>query len=338
MIGFPPSYGSEFFTDNHFHYGYFTMSAGIMGALDPGFIKDYGPMARMVARQYANWDRHDKIFPFLRTFNPWTGHSYAGGSSSKGGNNQESSSESMNAWGGLVLLGSAMGDSDMLSCGAMGYSIESEAIRCYWNNYYGWRDGASASTWPASYQRAIVGILGDSGGVFGTFFSGAPQHVFGIEWLPDSPALYYLGHDPKFVRYQYDQLMQNLSQQKKETTLEQIGADWGSLVLGYLSFGDPEAAAEKFDQLWQSNDPIAHGSEETGIIYYMTHNGTQNGVIAPGWHTNIPTGNVFRKGDKITAIVWNASKFPVTAEVIQGSKVMKSATAKPRALTTITIP
>ncbi len=37
LVGFPPSFGSDFFTDNHFHYGYFTMSAGLCGIMDPGF-------------------------------------------------------------------------------------------------------------------------------------------------------------------------------------------------------------------------------------------------------------------------------------------------------------
>ena len=65
------SFGSEEFTDNHFHYGYFTASAGILGMSDPQFIADYGPMAKLVAKQYANWDRSDQDFPFLRTFDLW---------------------------------------------------------------------------------------------------------------------------------------------------------------------------------------------------------------------------------------------------------------------------
>jgi hypothetical protein len=220
----------------------------------------------------------------------------------------------------------------------MGYSIESEAIRCYWDNYYAWRDGAAASNWGPNYQRAIVGILGDSGAVFGTFFSGAPQHVFGIEWLPDSPALYYMGKDPKFVRYQYDELMKNLAEEKKETSLEKIGADWGSLVLGYLAYGEPEAAAEKFDELWQASDPIAKESEETGIIYYLTHNGVQHGTVAWDLHTNVPTSTVFRAGTKVTAIVWNPASQPVNASIIQGAKVLKTAAIQPRSLGTITLP
>ena len=79
LIGFNPSFGSEHFTDNHFHYGYHIASAGVVSLLDPAWGKDYAAMATLVAKQYANWDRGDKRFPYFRTFEPWVGHSYAGG-------------------------------------------------------------------------------------------------------------------------------------------------------------------------------------------------------------------------------------------------------------------
>ena len=52
---------------------------------DRRFLADYGEMARLVAKEYANGDRDDKRFPFLRTFDVWEGHSWAGGMSPPGG-------------------------------------------------------------------------------------------------------------------------------------------------------------------------------------------------------------------------------------------------------------
>jgi hypothetical protein len=40
LVGFKGSYGSETFTDNHFHYGYFTTCAAMLGMVDPQFLKD----------------------------------------------------------------------------------------------------------------------------------------------------------------------------------------------------------------------------------------------------------------------------------------------------------
>jgi len=107
LVGFDSSYGSEQFNDHHFHYGYFTFASALLGMYDPTFLNttNYGAIAKLVAKEYANWDRTDQNFPFLRTFDIWAGHSDAGGFSSPGGNNQESSSEAMQSWGGLFLLG-----------------------------------------------------------------------------------------------------------------------------------------------------------------------------------------------------------------------------------------
>src|SRR5262249_15138482 len=54
LIGFDPGYGAEDFTDNHFHYGYTTVAAGVLALLDPTWGAEYGGMAKMVAMQYAN--------------------------------------------------------------------------------------------------------------------------------------------------------------------------------------------------------------------------------------------------------------------------------------------
>lgn len=132
LVGFNESFYSYQFTDHHFHYGYFTTASALLGMHDPQWLADYAPMVKQVAKEYANWDRADTSYPFLRTFDIWDGHSYAGGFSSPGGNNQESSSEAMQPWSGLFLLGSMLGDPDITAAGAMGYSVESLATEEYW--------------------------------------------------------------------------------------------------------------------------------------------------------------------------------------------------------------
>ena len=142
---------------------------------DPQWLADYAPMVKQVAKEYANWDRADTSYPFLRTFDIWDGHSYAGGFSSPGGNNQESSSEAMQSWSGLFLLGSMLGDADITAAGAMGYSMEALACEEYWDNYYGWRDGLAAGTHDPAYAATttIAGILFNSGQANATYFSGS---------------------------------------------------------------------------------------------------------------------------------------------------------------------
>ena len=134
LVGFNASFGSEHFTDHHFHYGYFVYTAGLLSQLQPGFAAQYGDMARLIAKQYANYDRGDRRFPFFRTFDMWRGHSFADGNGFPDGNNQESTGEAVNSWAGMILLGEALGDAELTAAGVMGYSFESRANLEYWFN------------------------------------------------------------------------------------------------------------------------------------------------------------------------------------------------------------
>src|SRR5688572_31565583 len=64
------------------------------------------PYTTLFRSDIASPDRQDKLFPFLRNFDPYAGHSWASGHARFGdGNNNESSSEAMNAWYGMILFG-----------------------------------------------------------------------------------------------------------------------------------------------------------------------------------------------------------------------------------------
>lgn len=102
MLGFDVSYDSDAFNDHHFHYGYFTYAAALLCMENKEFAAEYGDILTLIAKDYANWDHSDKRFPFLRTLDPWNGHSWAGGLGDAGndnGNGQESTSEAMQSWG-----------------------------------------------------------------------------------------------------------------------------------------------------------------------------------------------------------------------------------------------
>ena len=87
-------------------------SAALGGMQDAAWLRQQGPAARDVVKQYAEWERDSKSYPRLRTFECWAGHSYAGGmSSGYDGNNQESSSEAVGSWAGPFFLGAlALGE------------------------------------------------------------------------------------------------------------------------------------------------------------------------------------------------------------------------------------
>ena len=68
LVGEGTSYDSDAFNDHHFHYGYFTFAGALLCMVDEDFKAKFGPMLKLIAKDYANWDRSDKRFPFFRTF------------------------------------------------------------------------------------------------------------------------------------------------------------------------------------------------------------------------------------------------------------------------------
>ena len=132
LIGYPASFGSdEALNDHHFHYGYFIRAAAEVLRQDPqwGSKAKWGPMVEMLIRDCANPSRTDPMFPFLRNFDIYEGHTWADGKGDfADGNNNESSSEAMNAWTGLILWGELMGNKAIRDAGIYLYVTEKDAI------------------------------------------------------------------------------------------------------------------------------------------------------------------------------------------------------------------
>ena len=242
MIGF--NFVHDFnlgrFTDIHFHYGYYVLAYAYVAMDDPQFRDRFKEIAIELAKAYAEWDRGSTRYPWMRTFEPMVGHSYAGGSGSPGGNNQESSSESIQAWAGLFLLGEALRGSDpradeILAAGAFGYAIETRAVNEYYQDYHGspfasepldYDNKPAQGTmrypvWPDEYRygrtvknypdkKAWVftnGIMSDSGNAFATYFGAQPEYIYGIQWLPNAPHMVFLARDKQFALGQFKTLM-----------------------------------------------------------------------------------------------------------------------------------
>ncbi|MBN2162398.1 MAG: carbohydrate-binding protein [Pontiellaceae bacterium] len=203
LIGFNESYYSGLFTDNHFHYGYFIQAAALLATCEPDFVQAYEPMLTLVAKQYANWDHADTRLPFLRTMDPWIGHSYAGGLSSGNGNNQESTSEALQSWAGLYLLGCTLGNDAMRDAGAFGYASEARATQEYWFDLHG-------DVFPDEYEHPIVGILWNGGNAYATYFGAEPFYIHGIQMLPYGTYMNYMamGWDRTRGINHYDALLQ----------------------------------------------------------------------------------------------------------------------------------
>ena len=296
LIGFPASYGSEAFNDNHFHYGYFLVAGALLGGEDPRFVSGYGPMLKLVAREFANWDRSDRRFPLFRTFDLWEGHSWAGGFSSGAGENQESSSEAMNAWSGLFLSGSALGDPAMSAAGALGYAMESAAVNEYWQD-------VSGANLPPGYGRGMVGILQAGGSAYATYFTGDPAWMYAIQWVPTTHWNHYLARDPAFARNQLERLWRERVQSsrsglygfalKDANRADDLGGYLGNYILGYQALFDSDVVAATLDIARATNNPVTVDPVFSGVSYFLTHALRGLGSPDPAVYAGLPSSQVY---------------------------------------------
>lgn len=334
MLGFDVSYDSDAFNDHHFHYGYFTYAAALLCLEDPDFAEKYGEILTLIAKDYANWDREDGRFPFLRTLDPWNGHSWAGGLGDHGndnGNGQESTSEAMQGWGGLYLLGVALDNKEMRDAGIWGWSTEARATREYWYDIDAPRSentgGRKAwtgkndrqgnydySEYPYAYNSNITG----KGIGWWTWFGGDPLYMHGIQWMPISPALDYLSWDTDFVAWALDDMLSGANSAFshdwfKASTNKDDGAtieplaynDWGNVALSYMQRCDPRGAAEIFDQAYKQKLHIATAVSTGHISYYTIHSHLTYGDPAFSIHADIPTAQATVKNGVYTYMVYN---------------------------------
>jgi endoglucanase Acf2 len=308
LIGYPASYGSDTqLNDHHFHYGYFIKAAAEVARHDPAWGADdrWGAMVKLLIGDIANADRKDTRFPFLRCFDPYAGHSWASGHAKFGdGNNQESSSESMNAWSGLILWGEATGDQALRDLGIYLYTTEMCAIQEYWFDVHG-------ENHPREYPRSVVTMVWGSRGVNETWFSADPPVVHGINWLPIHGGSLYLGQYPAYVEKNYAALVQeNGGTRWKE---------WADLVWMYRALTNPEDAIEQFEDGQERTRFDAGGSK--AHTFHWIYNLKALGQVDASVTANTPLYAVFRNGTRRSYWAYNMSPDPRTVTFSDGFRL-----------------
>lgn len=72
-------FGNTYYNDHHFHWGYFVLTAAVIGYIDPEWARENKGYVDMLVRDYANPSAKDKYFPEHRSFDWYHGHSWAHG-------------------------------------------------------------------------------------------------------------------------------------------------------------------------------------------------------------------------------------------------------------------
>jgi len=230
IVGQQPAFGSEEFNDHHFHYGYFLYAAALASADDAALRDDIAPVMTLLAADLASGSASE-LFPLRRTFDPYSGHSWASGPAPfADGNNQESSSEAVAAWNGLGLWAEVAGDAELAGEATWMLSSEAAAARAGWVGF-----DPDAAPYDA-YGHDVVGIMWDGKIDYATWFSAEPAAILGIQLIPMGPVSGYLAGDP-------DRIRRNVAEALEGGPAPQFA----DLILMYQSLAGAEDAVAALD-------------------------------------------------------------------------------------------
>jgi endoglucanase Acf2 len=318
LIGYNDSFGSgEDINDHHFHYGYYVRGASEIARHDSTWAQDsnWGGMVDLLVRDFANWERPDESasldpannprdsFPFLRNFSPFEGHSWASGTAaSVDGNNQESSSEAINAYASMLFWAEYTGNTAMRDAAAYLYITEVRAIQEYWFDV---DDTNHPSAWPYDTAAMVWG----NGYKYETYFTADIEAIHGINFLPVSAHMEFLGWDQQAASANYNELVTNDSD----------GDDfsyWPDILWQFRALTDVSDAKNKWTSRKDSYS-IEFG-ESRAHTYHWIYNIDGMGTADPSVTADHSLTAVYNDGSSKTHIAYNPTSSSITVNFSDG--------------------
>ena len=322
-LGAVASYPDDFFAiaeinDHHFWYGYWIRTAAEIALRDPVWAaKDkWGAMVELLVADIATAERGRADFPFLRNFDPYEGHSWANGLGGVGeygvhGNNQESSSESINAWAGLILWGEVTGNRELRDLGMYLYATESQAINHYWFDVHG-------QVLAPEYKNVDVAQLFGGKYIHNTWWTDDPRQITGINLLPITTVSTYFGAHPEYIK-------RNLGALKSEQEIWAARGKkvdppdiWQDVFAKYMALADPAAALAQ----WNRWGAVELGETRSHTLHWLLSL-NEMGVPDFGISADTPLYSVFKRADGgKTYLAYNAGKAPLNVRFSDGKNLV----------------
>ncbi len=255
----------EEINDQHFWFGYWVRTAAELALRDRQWAdpQRWGAAIDLMVRNIANGDRSRTDFPFLRTFDPYEGHSWANGLGGVGetgflGNNQESSSEALNAWAGLLLWAEVRGDRQLRDLAAYLYATEWQAVEHYWFDVHG-------LVLPKDYRNVDVAMLFGAGYAHNTWWTDEPRQITGINLLPITTSSMPLARHPAYVRRNLAALQQEEALAASRGVRGKPTDIWQDIFAKYLAMIDPPAALAQ----WNRWGAVELGETRSATLHWL---------------------------------------------------------------------
>ena len=306
LLGYPSGHGQDTnINDHHFHWGYFIHAAAFMEQFEPGWASKWGPMINTLIKDAASADRSDALFPFLRNFSPYAGHSWANGFATfPQGNDQESTSESMQFASSLIHWGTITENDAIRDLGIYIYTTEQTAVEEYWFDVY-------ERNFQSSQQYSLVSRVWGNSYDNGTFWTADIEAAYGIEMYPIHGGSFYLGHNQQYAQKLWAEIEANtvvLNNQEHPNL-------WYDTYWKYLSMSNPQKAVDLYNDYPDRSLKFGISDAQT---YHWLHSVNAMGVVDATITANYPIAAVFKQNGETTYVAHNYSDTEITVSFSDG--------------------
>ncbi|MDG2520473.1 glycosyl hydrolase [Caulobacter segnis] len=308
LIGYPETEfeSTTSLNDQHFHFGYLIYAAATVAQFDPAWGEQHKEMVNELVRSAANWDRGDSAYDYLRTFDPYAGHSWASGHSAfAAGGDQESASESLNFAAAVARWGAVTGQTEIETVGLYLHAVESEAVEQYW-----W--DVDEKVFPEGFEpNGITQVWGDGSGLV-TWFPADPAQLRGINMVPMNGGSLFYAEEAAYVRQAMQEIRAAMGGEPR---------DWKMAFWMYEALADPQSALASYQ-----TDPDFPGGTGESRAYNLSWLKTLGslGAVKADVRADSPYAAAFAKDGKMSYSAFNPGGETLTVTFTDG-KVLQVA-------------
>jgi endo-1,3(4)-beta-glucanase len=248
-------FGQGWYNDHHFHYGYFVYASAVLGKGDWGWLQARKEKILALVRDYANPSSADPHFPITRNKDWFDGHSWASGLFGFGDSkNQESTSEAINSYYAIALLGESFGDDALKRWGKLLLATELRSVHKYW------QIKSDGNIYPEVFAaNKVVGVLWSSKVDYATFFGNLVEYIHCIQMMPFTPITQEL-LPADWIREEYPVVGTALTRSNPP-----VSDDWKASIILAHSIIDKESAWSEIQDIRY----FENGNTMTNALYFV---------------------------------------------------------------------
>lgn len=291
----------QYLNDRAIQYGYWVRGAAIVEQLSPGYLypengEGFGPIMEMFINCVANTDRSSTMFPFLRNFDVYEGHSWTIGFGLAEGSDLESASESLNFASALLYYGQVTGKTELEEKGAWLYTNEVIGTEQYW-----WDVEEEVFPDNSFFEPEMLGLVRGSAGIYGLWWELRPEHVLMVNCFPWTGGALYLGRYPESCERVFGWL--------ESKSMNFYREYWNP----YIALFDPERAVNEYNSgpcqygnAYATSCQYGQEMESEANNYYWMYTMKEKGQVYKDiYSTNINSAVVFDKNGAKNYAVYN---------------------------------